>query len=81
MVTVPESAVTYSLHGNTIFVIKAGVEGQGLSQESTIVEVGEVQDGRIEIRSGLNAGVRVVTAGQNNLYRGALISVDDSIQM
>lgn len=79
VVTVPETAVTYSLHGNTIFIIKPTEDGSGLTQEAVIVEVGEVRNGRIAILSGLKAGEHVVTAGQNKLFRGALVAIDDEV--
>lgn len=81
VVTVPETAVTYSLHGNTIYVIKSIADGSGLAQEPVIVEVGQVRNGRIAILSGLDAGEQVVTAGQNKLFRGALVSIDESVQL
>ncbi len=81
LVTVPETAVTYSLHGNTVFIIRPSADGNGLTQEPVIVEVGEVRNGRIAILSGLAADEQVVTAGQNKLFRGARVSVDKSVQL
>ncbi len=80
MVTVPETAVTYSLHGNTVFVIKQGKSGDLISQ-SVIVSVGEARDGRISILSGLDPVTRVVTAGQNKLYRGAKVVIDEAVKL
>ncbi|MEH6557038.1 MAG: efflux RND transporter periplasmic adaptor subunit [Oceanicoccus sp.] len=81
VVTVPETAVTYSLHGNTIFIIKPATAGNGLTQEPVIVDVGEVRDGRIAIYSGLAPGEQVVTAGQNKLFRGAHVAIDEGIEL
>ena len=80
IVTVPETAVTYSLHGNTVFVIRPGEDGDLVSQP-VIVSVGEARDGRISIPSGLEPDSRVVTAGQNKLYRGAKVVIDESIDL
>jgi len=80
IVTVPETAVTYSLHGNTVFVIKQGKDGD-LITKAVIVSVGEARDGRISILSGLAPNERVVTAGQNKLYRGAKVVVDEAVEM
>ncbi len=80
IVTVPETAVTYSLHGNTVFVIKQGEDGVLVSQP-VIVSVGEARDGRISILSGLAPDTRVVTAGQNKLYRGAKVIIDEAVDM
>lgn len=80
LVVVPETAVTYSLQGNTIYVITERAEG-GLTITARVVEVGAVMDGNIAILSGIEPGDRVVTAGQNKLYRGASVVVDESVEM
>lgn len=79
-VTVPETAVTYSLQGNAVFVIEATEDGSWTATVR-IVRVGSVRDGRTAILEGLQAGERIVTAGQHKLYRGVQILVDDSIQL
>jgi membrane fusion protein (multidrug efflux system) len=63
-----------------VFVIESSGDG-GWTATARIVTVGGVQDGRTAILSGLNAGERVVTAGQNKLYRGVRIVVDESVQL
>jgi len=80
VVTVPETAVTYSLHGNTVFVIEP-TEDAGLTALAHIVTVGEVRDGRTAILGGLEAGERIVTAGQNKLHRGVRVVIDESVQL
>jgi len=79
LVTVPETAVTYSLHGNTVYIISQDSQGSGLTQQPVIVEVGEVREGRIAILSGVSAGQQVVAAGQNKLYRGAKVAIDKKV--
>ena len=78
LVTVPETAISYSLHGNTVYVIDENEAGL-LSASPVIVETSETRDGRTGILSGLGDGARVVTAGQNKLYRGARIAVDEDV--
>ncbi len=80
VVTVPETAVTYSLQGNAVFVIEPTEEGE-LAASARIVTVGEVRDGRTAILDGLDAGERIVTAGQNKLYRGVRVLIDESVQL
>jgi membrane fusion protein (multidrug efflux system) len=80
LVTVPDTAVTYSLHGNTLFVIESTPEHEGLIAVSRVVKTGESRAGRVAILSGLDAGEKVVSAGQNKLFRGALVVIDESIQ-
>lgn len=78
VVAVPDTAVTYSLHGNTIFVIDQTREG--MIATSRVVETGESLGGRIAILSGLDAGEKVVSAGQNKLFRGAKVVIDESVK-
>ena len=72
VVVVPESAVTYSLQGDTVYVLE-DAPGGGLTATARIVKLGETRDGHIAIRSGLAAGERVVSSGQNKLYRGVKV--------
>jgi membrane fusion protein (multidrug efflux system) len=72
--------VTYSLQGNAVFVIEPTDDG-GLTASARIVTVGEVRDGRTAILDGLEAGERIVTAGQNKLYRGVRVIIDESVQL
>jgi membrane fusion protein (multidrug efflux system) len=80
VLTVPETAITYSLQGNTVYVIREREDGS-LTVDSVVVEVGEVRGGRIAVTRGLESGQRVVSAGQNKLYRGVSIVVDESVEM
>ena len=75
LVTVPETAVTFSLQGNTVYVVEQGEAG--LSVSPRVVETGPVRDSRIAIVSGLAEGDRVVSVGQNKLYRGAAVVLQD----
>jgi membrane fusion protein (multidrug efflux system) len=79
-VIVPETAITYSLQGSIIYIISKDTEGDP-SVDARVVTVGEVRDGRVEITSGIEVGTQVVTAGQNKLYRGAKIVIDEKVKM
>lgn len=78
LVTVPETAVSYSLHGNIVYVIKP--DGESLTVTPRIVTTGDSREGRIAILAGIEAGERVVSAGQNKLYRGASVVIDSSVK-
>ena len=80
VLTVPETAITYSLQGSTVYVIREGGGGQ-LSVDAVVVQVGEVRAGRIGILRGLEAGQQIVTAGQNKLFRGANVKIDSAVQL
>ncbi len=80
VVTVPETAVTYSLQGNTVYVIENTEDG-GMTAVSRIVKVGETRDGRTAVLENLSAGERVATAGQNKLYRGVRVLLDEDVAL
>jgi membrane fusion protein (multidrug efflux system) len=80
VITVPETALTYSVNGDTVYVVGSSGEGLGQSVEAVVVEVGQVRNGRVEIRKGILQGDLVVTSGQNKLYRGARITVDPTME-
>ena len=92
-VVVPESAISYTLYGNSVYVVvpkkTAGGEPEknanGEPQwtvERRFVETGEHRNGRVVVSKGLNAGERVVSAGQLKLDTGShvAISADKTLQ-
>ncbi|MEZ5572636.1 MAG: efflux RND transporter periplasmic adaptor subunit [Halioglobus sp.] len=78
VVTVPETAVTYSLHGNTVFVLSQS-QGQTTAQPR-VVKTGATRNGQIAILDGLLSSEWVVTVGQNKLYRDARVTIDDKVK-
>ena len=88
VVTVPETAVTYSLYGDNVFVVnptkgkdKDGKEVDELVIERRFVKAGGVRDGRVQIVSGLAEGDKVVTAGHNKIDQGSKVVIDNSIAL
>jgi len=78
-VFVPETAISYSLQGDLVYVIEE--DDQGLFVTPRVVSSEVAEDGRIAITDGVSAGERVVIAGQNKLYRGARVQVDESLEL
>jgi len=78
VITVPDSAITYSLQGNTIHVVSQTQDG--LKVIPRVVQTGDSVGGRTSVLSGLDSGERVVSAGQNKLIRGADIAIDPSVR-
>ncbi|UFQ98703.1 efflux RND transporter periplasmic adaptor subunit [Pseudomonas wenzhouensis] len=88
-IVVPETAVTYTLYGNSVYVVKEKQDDDGkavkdadgataLVVERRFVETGERRAGRVVISKGLTAGEQVVTSGQLKLDNGAhVVIVDD----
>ena len=75
LVTVPETAVTYSLQGNTVYLIEEGPDGMTVTPR--VVQSGAVKNGRIAVTDGLEPGDQVVSVGQNKLYRGARVALQE----
>jgi multidrug efflux system membrane fusion protein len=78
VVTVPETAVDYTLYGDSVFLITEKKEDDGkvgLTAVRTFVRTGNRINGRAEIVSGLKAGDRVVAVGQLKLQSGAAVTI------
>jgi membrane fusion protein (multidrug efflux system) len=80
LITVPETAMTYALQGNTIYVIEPTDDGQ-LTATAKVVRAGHVRDGRVAVLDGLQAGDQVVSVGQNKLYRGVRVVIDEDLKL
>lgn len=76
LLTLPDTAITYNPYGNSVYLIVPAEKG--LSVQSRQIETGQSRNGRVEIISGLNAGDKVVSAGQVKLRNGMPIVVDDN---
>jgi membrane fusion protein, multidrug efflux system len=87
VVTVPQTAVTFSLYGDSVFVVvpakktDANAKENELQIERRFVKTGGVRKGRIAIVSGLATGDQVVTAGQNKIDQGTKVKIDNSIAL
>ncbi|WP_339079961.1 efflux RND transporter periplasmic adaptor subunit [Pseudomonas sp. TMP9] len=86
VVVVPETAINFTLYGNSVYLINEKKDesdqvikdenGQAeLSVERRFVETGERREGQVIISKGLQAGERVVSAGQLKLDNGAHVSI------
>lgn len=89
VITVPETAVDYTLYGDSVYLITESKDDKGavikddkgeakLNAVRTFVRTGARIDGRTVILSGLKAGDRVAAVGQLKLRSGAevVISAD-----
>jgi membrane fusion protein, multidrug efflux system len=78
VVTVPETAVDYTLYGDSVFVIAEKKSDDGktsLAAVRTFVRTGNRVDGRTEILEGLKPGDRLVAVGQLKLQSGAAVAI------
>ena len=78
VVTLPQSAVTYSPYGSSVFrVVDTG--GDTPIVESVFVSTGETRGDQVAVLDGIAVGDVVVTAGQLKLRDGSRIIVDNSV--
>jgi multidrug efflux system membrane fusion protein len=78
VITVPETAVDYTLYGDSVYLITEKKTDDGktsLNAIRTFVQTGDRLDGRAVIVRGLKAGDKVVQVGQLKLQSGAAVSI------
>ncbi|MNQ54751.1 Multidrug resistance protein MexA precursor [compost metagenome] len=85
-IVVPESVITYTLYGNSLYVAAQKKDAQGnvekddqgqpvLVAERRFIETGERRDGLVLINKGVQNGEQVISAGQIKLDNGAHIVI------
>ena len=92
LVTLPRTGVTYSLYGDSVYVVKPAPVPAGSAQaapapadqmivERRAVKLGASRGARVSILSGLEPGEQVVSEGQSKLMAGARVRVDNSLAL
>lgn len=84
-VVVPETAITYTLYGNSVLLVTEGTPPEGVSSdepylvvERRFVTTGERRDGQTVVLDGLEGGEQVITAGQLKLDSGTHVAIAES---
>jgi multidrug efflux system membrane fusion protein len=81
-IVVPETAVEYTLYGDSVYVIhEDGKDAKGvpiLKAVRTPVKTGARWDGKVAILDGLKPGEQIVAAGQVKVQNGAQVAVTGS---
>jgi multidrug efflux system membrane fusion protein len=78
VVTVPETAVDYTLYGDSVYLITETKAEDGkinLTAVRTFVRTGDRVSGRAVIQTGLKPGDRVVAVGQLKLQSGSAVTI------
>jgi len=82
VMTLPETAVEYTLYGDSVYVIREdGKDATGhpiLKAVRTPVKTGERIGGKVEILHGIEPDERVIAAGQVKVQNGAQITISES---
>ncbi len=93
VVTLPRTTITYSLYGDSVFVVKPVPPDSGAAQaapakkdvamviERRPVRVGDVREDRVAILEGVAADEVVVTEGQLKLQAGARVRIDSDARL
>ncbi|NJM31024.1 MAG: efflux RND transporter periplasmic adaptor subunit [Rhizobiales bacterium] len=87
VVTVPQTAVTYTLYGDNVFVVVPAKQpdpnnkDEQLEIERRFVKAGGMRNGRVQIADGLKPGDRVVTAGHNKIDQGSKVRIDNTVAL
>jgi len=87
VVTVPQTAVTFSLYGDNIFVVVPAAKidpkakPEELAIERRFIKAGQTRDGRVQVLSGVKVGDQVVTAGQNKIDQGSKVNINNSVAL
>lgn len=71
---VPETAVSYTLYGSSVFVIEKNEKGHDCVKRQS-VQIGARLRNAVEIIDGLKEGDRIVSIGQSKLDNGALVTI------
>lgn len=87
ILALPQTAVVTSLYGDYVYIVREREKTEGQAEQAepqlevrqVFVKVGRRSGNVMEITSGVSAGDRVVTAGQNRLNNGTPVVIDNTI--
>lgn len=77
-ITLPETAISYSLYGDSIYVLSPAEGDDMFVVDRRTVQISDRRGGEVSISEGLEGGEEVVVAGQIKLRPGAVVQVDNS---
>lgn len=88
VVTLPNTAITYSLFGNTVFLVENSDKAKKIADDPTVyivkqqfVTLGQQTGNKVVVTSGVTAGQQVVSSGQLKLENGARIVINNSVNL
>lgn len=80
-IVVPKNAISYSLYGDAIYVIKTDKDGKTKKAYRQFVKTGDEENGHVIIEKGIKAGDEVVNSGQLKLDNGMEVKVNNNIKL
>jgi membrane fusion protein (multidrug efflux system) len=83
LITLPQTAITYSPFGDTVYVVEQNGNGQDgkpkLVARQTFVTTGATRGDQVAVLKGLKDGDLIVTAGQIKLHNGSTVLVNNTV--
>ncbi len=82
VVTVPQSAITFSPYGDSVYVVQDATGASGQPEptvRNVFVTTGATRGDQVAVVNGLAAGEHVVTSGQLKLRNGSRVIIDNSV--
>jgi membrane fusion protein (multidrug efflux system) len=87
-IVVPSTAISYSLYGNSVYIIEKDKEGKKnkdgsdvLTVNRVFVTIGEQQGNYTVIKKGVKAGQQVVSAGEVKLQNGTPVVINNEVKL
>ncbi|MEX2628443.1 MAG: efflux RND transporter periplasmic adaptor subunit [Tistlia sp.] len=83
VVTVPRTAISYSLYGDSLYVVTQPEGGEPAGPGSVVdierrfVKTGATRGERVAVTEGIKSGEQVLTGGQNKVYPGQKVKISD----
>jgi len=84
VITVPQTAITYSLYGDSVYMVTKGKDKFGkpaFIAKQKFIKVGDRRGTMAAITQGVKAGDEVITSGQLKLHPGSRITINNSIKV
>lgn len=82
MIVLPSTAISYSLYGNSVFVIeKDKTDPNMLRVNRVFIKTGDQKGNYTMIRSGIKAGQVVVSSGELKLQNGTRVEINNTIPL
>jgi membrane fusion protein (multidrug efflux system) len=83
LITLPQTAITYSPFGDTVYVVEQNGNGQDgkpkLVARQTFVTTGATRGDQVAVLKGLKDGDLIVTAGQIKLHNGSTVLINNTV--
>jgi membrane fusion protein (multidrug efflux system) len=86
VLVLPSTAISYSLYGNSVFVIEKepkedDAKEEGLIVKRVFVSTGQQEGNQTVITKGLKAGQQVVSTGELKLQNGTRVVINNAINL